>query len=170
MVCGLARRRRDLVSPGLLRRRTRSTEALADPYNQYMTMARDFLALPPLAGFILATHFAQRDRTGRLVGFLGRILTDGWSKQAHGLGIDEATAIVVDSKGQGTVLGSGSAYLVDATSAPATCSAGKPLEYANLTVHKLGAGATITLPPGATPVSGSTLTASGGALAPANPY
>jgi cyanophycinase len=147
-----------------------STEALADPYNQYMTLDRDFLALPPLAGFLLDTHFAQRDRMGRLVGFLGRILTDGWSKQAHGLGIDEATAIVVDSKGQGTVLGSGSAYLVDATSAPATCSAGKPLEYANLTLHKLGAGATIALPLGTTPVIGSTLTASGGALTPANPY
>jgi len=147
-----------------------SAEALKDPYNQYMTMDRDFLALSPLAGFLLDTHFAQRDRMGRLVGFLGRVITDGWAPVAHGLGIDEATALVVDPKGQGTVIGSGAVYLLDATSAPAVCAAGKPLEYAGLALHKLGAGATVALPSGVTATPATTLSASGGALTPANPY
>ena len=147
-----------------------SEEALMDPYNQYMTLDRNFLALPPLAGFITDTHFAERDRMGRLVGFLGRIITDGWAPAAHGLGIDEATALVVDPKGQGTVLGSGAVYLLDATSAPAVCAPGKPLEYAGLALHKLGAGATVALPSGITSVPPSALGASGGVLTPANPY
>jgi cyanophycinase len=147
-----------------------SDEALKDPYNQYMTMDRDFLAFSPLAGFLLDTHFAQRDRMGRLVGFLGRVITDGWAPSAHGLGIDEATALVVDPKGQGTVLGSGAVYLLDATSAPAVCVAAKPLEYAGLALHKLVAGATVALPSGVTAVAATTLSASGGALMPANPY
>ncbi len=147
-----------------------SNEALEDPYNQYMTMDRDFLALPPLAGFLTDTHFAERDRMGRLVGFLGRVVTDGWAPTAHGLGIDEATALVVDPKGQGTVLGSGAVYLLDATAAPAVCAAGKPLEYAGLALHKLGAGATVALPSGVTSAPATTLGASGGVLTPANPY
>ena len=147
-----------------------SDEALKDPYNQYMTMDRDFLALSPLAGFLLDTHFAQRDRMGRLVGFLGRVITDGWAPSAHGLGIDEATALVVDPKGQGTVLGSGAVYLLDAPSAPAVCVAGKPLEYAGLALHKLAVGDTVALPSGVTAAPATTLSASGGALVPANPY
>ena len=147
-----------------------SDEALSDPYNQYMTLDRNFLALPPLSGFITDTHFAQRDRMGRLVGFLARIVTDGWAKSAHGLGIDEATALVVDPKGQGTVLGSGAVYLLDAKAAPAVCVAGKPLEYAGLALHKLTPGATVALPSGITSVPASTLGASGGVLTPASPY
>ncbi len=147
-----------------------SDEALANPYNQYMTLDRDFLALPRLAGFITDTHFAQRDRMGRLVGFLGRILADGWATEARGLGIDEETALVVDPAGQGKVLGNGAVYLVEATAAPAVCAAGKPLEYAGVALHKLVAGATVALPSGATAVPASTLSAAGGVLTPANPY
>src|SRR4029079_13240446 len=115
-------------------------------------------------------HFAERDRMGRMVGFLGRIITDGWAPSAHGLGIGEATALVVDPKGQGTVLGSGAVYLLDATSAPAVCVAGKPLEYAGLALHKLGAGATVALTSGVTSAPATPLGASGGVLSPANPY
>jgi cyanophycinase len=147
-----------------------SSEALADPYNTYMTLDRDFLALPPLKGFITDTHFAQRDRMGRMVGFLGRILADGWATEARGLGIDEETALVVDPAGQGKVLGNGAVYLLEAKAAPALCTAGKPLEYAGLALHKLGAGATIALPSGATAAPATTLSAAGGALTPANPY
>ncbi len=147
-----------------------SDEALANPYNKYMTLDRDFLALPPLAGFITDTHFAQRDRMGRLVGFLGRVLADGWATEARGLGIDEATALVVDPAGQGKVLGNGAVYLVEATAAPAVCAAGKQLEYAGLALHKLVAGATVALPSGVTAVPASTLSAAGGLLTPANPY
>ena len=147
-----------------------SDEALKDPYNQYMTMDRDFLALPPLAGYITDTHFAQRDRMGRLVGFLGRIITDGWAPSARGIGIDEKTALVVDPAGQGTVLGSGAVYLLEAPAAPAVCTAGKPLEYAGLQLHKLGAGATVALPSGVTTAPATTLSAAGGVLTPASPY
>ncbi len=147
-----------------------SSEALADPYNSYMTLDRDFLALPLLKGFITDTHFAQRDRMGRMVGFLGRVLADGWATEARGIGIDEETALVVDKAGQGKVLGNGAVYLLEAKAPPALCAAGKPLEYAGLALHKLGAGATITLPSGATAAPATTLSAAGGALTPADPY
>ncbi|MBK8253610.1 MAG: cyanophycinase [Polyangiaceae bacterium] len=147
-----------------------SDEALTDPYNMYMTMERNFLNVPPLAGWITDTHFAQRDRMGRLVGFLARIVQDGWSAAPIGLGVDEKTAVVVDAQGAGQVLGSGAAYVVTTTAPPTLCEAGKPLEFAGLTVSKIVAGETITFPSGEVQSMSTPLSASGGTLDPSNPY
>lgn len=147
-----------------------SDEALLDPYNQYMTMEQGFLSLPLLTGVITDTHFVTRDRMGRLVGFLGRIVQDGWAAEVVGIGVDEKTAIVAGPDGEGQVLGSGAAYVVRSNGKPATCEAGKPLEYAGLSFTKLVAGDTVTLPSGATAPPASVLSASGGTLTPADPY
>jgi cyanophycinase len=147
-----------------------SDEALADPYNMYMTMDRDFLAFPPVAGTVLDTHFSQRDRMGRLVAFVARASADGWAAAPQGIGIDEATALVVDASGKAQVLGAGKAYLVRPTAAPAVCASGKALEFPGVPYVTLAAGDTVSLPKGAASGSTKTLSASGGSLTPANPY
>ena len=148
-----------------------SDEALADPYNQYMTLDRDFLALEPLAGWITDTHFRERDRMGRLVGFVARIVADGWAANARGMGVDESTALVVGPDGAGTVLGDGAVYVVEHDGPPAQCVPGEPLEFDGLSVRALHAGDTIALPSGRTSVAASPLAASGGALDPPDhPY
>lgn len=147
-----------------------SDEALLDPYNQYMTLEKDFFSFSPLAGFITDTHFVTRDRMGRLVGFLGRILTDGWAPAAFGLGIDEHTAVVIGAAGNGEILGSGKVYLVRASEKPAVCSKGMPLEYSGLTYERLGAGDMISFPSGTTNVMAEPISASGGVTSPMNPY
>lgn len=147
-----------------------SEEALADPYNVFMTMDRDFLAFPQLAGVVTDTHFYERDRMGRLVAFVGRAVQDGWADAALGLGVDERTALVVDPAGHGEVLGEGAVYMVRSNGAPAVCQAGAPLEYSGLTSHKLIAGDTVELPSGATSVPGGPLSTQGGTLTPADPY
>ena len=55
-----------------------SPEALGDPYGNKVTLSRDFLRIHLLANTITDTHFAKRDRMGRLLVFLARILQDGW--------------------------------------------------------------------------------------------
>jgi cyanophycinase len=147
-----------------------STEALQDPYNMYMTVDRDFFVFSPLAGFITDSHFATRDRMGRLVGFLARIITDGWAPSAKGIGIDEETAIVIDATGKGEILGVGKAYLVNANQAPTVCTAGKPLEYTGLSLHRIGSSDTLQFPSGVTSAPAEALDASGGMLSIANPY
>lgn len=147
-----------------------SNEALADPYNQYMTMERDFLSIPLLAGVLTDTHFVKRDRMGRLVAFLARVVQDDWAPSVVGIGVDEATAIVAGPDGEGKVLGSGAAYVVNSSGKPTTCVAGKPLAYSGLTYAKLVAGDTVSLPSGATPAPKMSLSATDGALVPANPY
>lgn len=148
-----------------------SAEALANPYRQDVTLERDFLALPRLAGWITDTHFAERDRMGRLVTFLARLAQDGWASAPLGLGVDEESALLVDAAGQGTVYGSGKgAYVVRSTGAPTTCKAGSPLTHTALELVVLRSGDTVQLPGGATASSASPLGVTAGALSPTDPY
>lgn len=147
-----------------------SDEALADPYNQYMQLDRDFLALPPLARVVTDTHFAERDRFGRLIGFVARVVQDGWSPSPMGIGIDEKTALLVDAAGVGEVVGDGSVYVVHANGMPQQCQANATLEYAALSYHQLVAGDTVTLPAGTSSAPSRVVSASGGVTSPADPY
>lgn len=147
-----------------------SYEALEDPYNQYMTMEQGFLALPLLDGIITDSHFGERDRMGRLIGFIGRIIADGWAPAATGLGVDEATALVVGPDGTGTVIGSGHAYVVHADGAPQVCMPGVALEYEGLEYIALWPGDTLMLPDAIVAGTGDPIAAAGGATIPADPY
>jgi cyanophycinase len=118
-----------------------SLQALADPYNRDMTLDRGFITAPGLAGTITDSHFRQRDRLGRLVTFVARNVQDGAVPlaAARGIGVDEATALVVDN-GVATRLGSGAAYFVQPTAAPVVCARRKPLTFRNVNVERLGPG------------------------------
>lgn len=145
-------------------------ETLEDPYNMYMQMERDFLALPLLAGVITDTHFAQRNRMGRLLGFAARVLEDGWGERVVALGVDEDTAMVVGPDGIGRVLGDNSVYLFSTDTPAASCEPGVPLEFGPLMVHRLEQGDSAQLPEGTTEVPGAPVEASGGVTIPADPY
>ncbi len=147
-----------------------SDEALEDPYNEYMTLERDFLELMPMAGVLTDSHFAERDRMGRLVGMLARLHADGWSRDVTGIGIDETTAVVAGPDGQGMVLGDGNVYVVRAAHPAEVCAAGMPLEYSGLGYHTLSAGDTIAFPGARVTVPSMPLAASGGVTIPASPY
>jgi cyanophycinase len=122
-----------------------SEEALADPYHRLVILEKDFLDLPHMAGIITDSHFAARDRMGRLLVFLARMIQDGWASSIRGIGIDEATAVVVEGDGSASVLGRGAAYFLRADSSPEVCSAGRPLTYRNIRVDKAGPGAAFHL-------------------------
>jgi cyanophycinase len=89
-------------------------ECIENPNNQYVTLANDFFDFAP--GFIFDTHFAERGRFGRLVGFLANYsLNQGIS--ITGLGMDDMTCMTIDENGLGTVYGTGCAniYLAGST-------------------------------------------------------
>jgi cyanophycinase len=122
-----------------------STTALGNPYNSKVALDRDFLVLPNLGGLITDSHFVTRDRMGRLVAFLARIVKDGWATSAKGVGIDEMTALAVEANGTATVLGSGAAYFLRTPGAPEVCLAKKALTYRNLSVYRVSGTATFNL-------------------------
>ena len=147
-----------------------SSEALADPYNEFMTLEQGFLTYPILSGVITDTHFGARDRMGRLAGFAARLMQDGLHNAPIGIGIDEATALLITSDGTGTVIGNGAVYLLTPNAAPGQCQSGLPLIFENLSYRVLKAGDTVALPSATTSAQEKMLSIAAGTMTPANPY
>lgn len=141
-----------------------SAEALADPSGLDLVPA--LLALAPLRGLVLDSHFAQRDRFGRLVAFAAVSRQRGAGSRA--LGIDERTALWVEADGRAEVLGRGTAYALEVTSS--TLAAGAPVIGAQVEYRALAAGAFLELPSFASNGPIRSATVSGGVLTPAAPY
>jgi len=99
-----------------------SADVLPNPYHERVTLVRDFLKVPNLENTLTDSHFAKRDRMGRTLGFLARLVQDGWSKAPREIAIDEKSAVLLEPDGRGTVVGSGrGAYFLQVTSAPEVC-------------------------------------------------
>jgi cyanophycinase len=118
-----------------------SPAALADPYGNKVTISRDFLRIPLLAGIITDTHFAKRDRMGRLLVFLARILQDGWAARVRAIAVEQDAAVLLEPDGRAKVIGSGPAYFLEAKSSPALCKRQRPLSFSGITVHRAPSGA-----------------------------
>jgi len=121
-----------------------SHEALADPYGNKVTLTRDFLRIPLLAGTITDTHFVKRDRLGRLLVFLARILQDDWASRVRAIAVDENAAVLVEPDGSSKIVG-GPAYFLESTKKPAVCMRKVPLDYMNIAVHRAVAGSSFDL-------------------------
>src|SRR5271156_5068282 len=118
-----------------------STDVLPNPYFDRVTLVRSFLKIPHLENLITDSHFAKRDRMGRTLGFLARIMKDGWSSSPREVAIDEKSAVLVEADGKGTVVGTGrGAYFLRPTQAPAVCESGVPLTFRNVNVYRVKAG------------------------------
>ena len=137
----------------------KSPQALANPYDPHVTLVRDFLSIPTLKSIISDSHFSQRERMGRSLAFLARIVQDGWAQEAHGIGVDETSAVLVEADGHARVVGKNSAYFMTLDHRPEVCVDGKPLTLRHVSVLKLRAGDTFDL---------KTWTATGGSSFEAN--
>jgi cyanophycinase len=121
-----------------------SPEALADPYGNKVTLSRDFLRIPLLAGTITDTHFAKRDRMGRLLVFMARILQDGWAKQVRAIAVEENVAVLLEGDGAAKVVG-GAVYFLQAETAPEVCRRREPLRFHRIAVHRVLDGGTFNV-------------------------
>jgi cyanophycinase len=124
-----------------------STDVLPNPYFGRVTLIRDFLKTPHLENLLTDSHFAKRDRLGRTLGFLARIIQDGWSNSPREIAIDEKSAVLVEPDGKATVVGSGKgAYFLRPTRPPDVCKTGQPLTFHDIAVYKAPTGAHFDLP------------------------
>jgi cyanophycinase len=119
-----------------------SGEVLADPYFKRVTVVRDFLKVPGLENILTDSHFAKRDRMGRSLGFLARIVADGWSNNPREIAIDEKSALLMEQDGRATVVGTGlGVYFLQVTEAPDVCKHGQSLTLRNVAAYRAPAGA-----------------------------
>lgn len=130
----------DSVAADRLGVETTTADTVHNPLEPRISFTTGLFAWPALADTITDTHFAVRDRFGRLVVFLARILYDRLlpnTPPVYGLGIDQGSAVVVDPDGTATVLnapGGRGAYLLRATTRPAL-AAGSPVRYTVVVSH-----------------------------------
>jgi cyanophycinase-like exopeptidase len=121
-----------------------SAVALADPYAPDLTLQRDFLVLPRLGGVLLDQHLQERDRIGRTVALLARLIQDGVASRPRAIAADRETALHINP-GDGTAQVFATAghatpyvYFLSATRPPELCEPGKPLIFREVDVYRIG--------------------------------
>lgn len=124
-----------------------SPAALHDPMGKAVTMDKGFLAMPWLSNVVTDTHFAQRERLGRLIVFVARAARDRRGGEFVGIGVDEDTALCVEADGSGRVhsLNGGYAWLVTPRQGAEQLGRGVPLEFAAVPVTGVGADSRLHL-------------------------
>jgi cyanophycinase-like exopeptidase len=163
-----------------------SSTVLANPYDSSITLDQDFLSipgqqsLPDLGNTITDSHFYERDRMGRLVTFLARLVEDPrWTPPSSGpppsptdpptlltgtkgIGIDEETALLIDTAGNAQVVANSSTdpnarhlYFLETLGTSPTVQSGTtlaaPLTWGNssapaVEVHRASLNDTFNLP------------------------
>jgi cyanophycinase len=125
-----------------------SKMVLANPYDRRVTLVHDFLNIPLLHGVITDSHFAKRDRLGRLLGFLAR-LNEPESQsllapvlQVRGIGIGEGAAVLINPNGKAAVVGHSNAYFLEweGWKAGQELKHREPLSFENVSVQRVAPG------------------------------
>jgi cyanophycinase len=123
-----------------------SAEALANPFHPDLTLDRDFLVLPMLGGLITDQHLQERDRMGRTIAFLARLVKNGWTAQGRAIAADRETALHVDPQtGAAEVFTTPDhptpfVYFLTTPGPAEVCEPGIPLTYRNVDVYRIGPG------------------------------
>ncbi|MGV8961191.1 MAG: cyanophycinase [Stenotrophomonas sp.] len=124
-----------------------SHTALADPMGSKVTMDSDFLTMPYLSNVVTDTHFAKRDRLGRLIVFVARAAQERGQEDVVGIGVDEDTALCVEADGRARVYtgSDGYAWLVMPRRTADRLRDGEPLEFTSIPVTGVGTGSRLYL-------------------------
>jgi cyanophycinase len=122
-----------------------SKSALANPWGRQVVVGRGLVNIPILKGIVPDTHFAKRDRMGRLLVFLARLnAANSDPPAAHpirGVGVDEGCAVLVEPDGKAAVVGRGiGAWFVGAVGPAQVLRPGEPLTFRKSDVQKVAPG------------------------------
>lgn len=181
-----------------LRGTVTSAQALADPYNKYVTLdpsplslSGGFITPPALANTVLDTHLDSRDRMGRLITFMARLVapvgTKGCSggvlsaNAARGIGVDVEAALLVQGNGayqpytarrvtNVSTVSESAVYFLRPLQAPTVCTPGKPLSMSAVEVRKLADSDTVFNLSDWSGVAPYYVDAISGVLNPSSPY
>ncbi len=133
----------DAVAEG--ERDTTTDNAVHNPWERIISFTYHFLKFPALADAITDQHFVTRNRFGRTAVFMARQIAEGKVRNPKqlvlGVAVNEASGIVVDKRGIGTLLlqgKGGSAFLIRGGAAR-QIEQGRPFVSGKLTVTKLSA-------------------------------
>lgn len=107
-------------SPAIRNAMVTSEDVLKNPTGIFVDLDRSVLTPPFMNQVITDTHFSQRNRQGRLMGFMARAVYNNYGdifyNNIKGIGADEGTAACYGGSGKTTVYGAGNAYFLKGNS------------------------------------------------------
>ncbi|MGA7932155.1 MAG: Type 1 glutamine amidotransferase-like domain-containing protein, partial [Kovacikia sp.] len=121
-----------------------SRDALGNPYAD-ISFTADLFPWDSLKGTLIDTHFDVDDRMGRLMAFIARQIRDGAADTVLGIGLPEATSLVLDKNSLAQVMGKGPVYFVLADHQPEICEPEQALSFSNFRIWKVTEGQTFDL-------------------------
>lgn len=147
-----------------------SEEVVTDFCHETINISTNFLTTPVMSNIITDTHFAERDRMGRMAVFLANI---GVGNTA--IGVSEDSALFITEDGEGILDGSGSAYVLrsDSQTNVVQAQCGSPVIIDDLLNYRLQPGDSFNVLTGSSNVSPIRLDIDGrnnNFYNPSNPY
>jgi len=128
-----------------------SSMALANPFDPNLTLAKDFLALSGLQGIITDQHLIERDRIGRTLAFMARLVNDGFTNDAKAIAADRETTALINPAGNTIEVIANPThptpyvYFLRRSGPAEICQSGVPLTYRNVTIYRIQPGGTFNL-------------------------
>ncbi|MGB8260952.1 MAG: cyanophycinase [Terracidiphilus sp.] len=129
-----------------------SKAVLARPLHPRVTLEHGFLEIPILKGVVTDTHFAKRDRMGRLLVFLARLnepdgkpLPPPGMPPVRGIGVQERAAVLVEPDGKAQVVGHGPAFFIDAAEGSGVLADNQPVSFGPYAVQRVEPGHSFNL-------------------------
>jgi len=117
-----------------------SSNALSDPFHEDLTLENDFLTFAGMQNVITDQHLVERDRIGRTIALLARLVHDG--RFAKAIAADRETSLHIDpATGIAEVFATQDhdtpyVYFLRATEAATVCTPGTPLTMHGIAVYR----------------------------------
>ena len=123
-----------------------SAAALSDPFHADVWLEADFIKLPVMHNIITDQHLIERNRIGRTVTLLARLLHDKLSANPRAIAADRETAVHIDPASGAAEIFSVSdhetpyVYFMRTTREADICTADEPLSIRGIDVYRAGPG------------------------------
>jgi len=128
-----------------------SAHALANPYHVDLTLEADLLSIAGMENIITDQHLIERDRIGRTVALLARLVFDEITPTARAIAADRETAVHIDpSNGNVEIFsvedhGTPNVYFMRTMKNAGVCEEGKPLSIEDVETYRATPGNTFNL-------------------------
>lgn len=123
-----------------------SEVAMANPYHMDVTLETDFLNLRGMENIITDQHLIERDRIGRTMTLMARLIQDDVTATARAIAADRETSVHVDPlTGEAEIFSVDAhetpyVYFMRSTERPGICANEQPLGFENVDVYRVTAG------------------------------
>ena len=123
-----------------------SAHALADPFHIDLTLEADFINLSGMENIITDQHLIERDRIGRTVALMARLVEDEITPTARAIAADRETSVHIDPEsGDVRVYAvedheSPNVYFMRTTKKASVCVKGEPLSIEDIDVYRSSPG------------------------------